>query len=273
MIVFPHCKINLGLSIITKRADGYHELDTVFYPVALNDILEIISQNDTSSDIQFTSSGLAIPGDHTNNLCVKAYQLLKKDFPALPAIKMHLHKNIPMGAGLGGGSSDGTAVLKLLNQQFNLGLNKNQLVDYASKLGSDCAFFVHDNACHAKGRGEILQPINCDLSNFKIVLIHPDIHISTAWAFSQLNPQNKQKSIAEIVSGPIENWRTELINDFEAPIIKAYPMIGDIKQMLYQHGAVYASMTGSGSSIFGLFSTEQIQSKKMFDTQFRVDII
>jgi 4-diphosphocytidyl-2-C-methyl-D-erythritol kinase len=273
MIVFPHCKINLGLSIIAKRADGYHELDTIFYPVALNDILEIVSENDTSSDIQFTSSGLAIPGDHTNNLCVKAYQLLKKDFPALPAIKMHLHKNIPMGAGLGGGSSDGTAVLKLLNQQFNLGLNKKQLVDYASKLGSDCAFFVYENACHAKGRGEILQPFDCDLSNFKIVLIHPDIHISTAWAFSQLNPQNKQKSIAEIVTGPIENWKAELINDFEAPIITAYPIIGEIKQMLYQQGAVYASMTGSGSSIFGLFSTKQIHSKQMFDTQFRVDII
>ncbi len=273
MIVFPHCKINLGLSIIAKRADGYHELDTVFYPVALTDVLEIIASNEVSNNIEFTSSGLEIPGDHTHNLCVKAYHLLKQDFPELPSVKMHLHKNIPMGAGLGGGSSDGTAVLKLLNQQFNLGLNNNQLVEYASILGSDCAFFVYENACHAKGRGEILQAFNGDLSNYTIVLIHPGIHISTAWAFSQLNPQNKQKSIAEIVAGPIEKWKNDLINDFEAPIIKAYPVIGDLKQKLYEQGAIYASMTGSGSSIFGIFPKEQKRTNKMFDTEFRIDII
>jgi len=273
MIVFPHCKINLGLSIIQKRPDGYHELETVFYPVALEDILEIISSNDASSEIQFTSSGLEIPGNQTQNLCIKAYHLLKKDFPTLPSIKMHLHKNIPMGAGLGGGSSDGTAVLKLLNEQFNLGLNSSQLVDYASTLGSDCAFFVFENACHAKGRGEILETSHCDLSNYQIVLIHPGIHISTAWAFSQLNPQSKQKSILEIVSGPITNWKNELINDFEAPIINAHPIIGALIQMLYQQGAIYASMTGSGSSIFGLFPKQQIITKKMFGAQFRIDIV
>ena len=273
MIVFPCCKINLGLSITAKRADGYHELETVFYPVELHDILEIISTNEPINDVQFSSSGLKVPGDQTQNLCVKAYDLLKKDFPSLPTIKMHLHKNIPMGAGLGGGSSDGTAVLKLLNHQFNLGLNNNQLVDYASTLGSDCAFFVFDNACHATGRGEILQTYNCDLSDFKIVLIHPGIHISTAWAFSQLTPQNKTKSIAEIVAGPITNWKAELINDFEAPIIAAYPTIDRIKQMLYQHGAIYASMTGSGSSIFGLFPKHQLLNKQIFGDQYRVDII
>ena len=273
MIVFPRCKINLGLSITAKRADGYHELETVFYPVELHDILEIISTNEPINDVQFSSSGLKVPGDQTQNLCVKAYDLLKKDFPSLPTIKMHLHKNIPMGAGLGGGSSDGTAVLKLLNHQFNLGLNNNQLVDYASTLGSDCAFFVFDNACHATGRGEILQTYNCDLSDFKIVLIHPGIHISTAWAFSQLTPQNKTKSIAEIVAGPITNWKAELINDFEAPIIAAYPTIGRIKQMLYQHGAIYASMTGSGSSIFGLFPKHLLLNKQIFGDQYRVDII
>ncbi len=273
MIVFPRCKINLGLSITAKRADGYHELKTVFYPVALEDILEIISTNDALNEIQFSNSGLAVPGDQTQNLCVKAYHLLKKDFPTLPAVKMHLHKNIPMGAGLGGGSSDGTAVIKLLNQQFNLGLNNHQLVDYASTLGSDCAFFVYENACHATGRGEILQTSNCDLSNYQIVLIHPGIHISTAWAFSQLTPQNKSKSIAEIVAGPITNWKAELINDFEAPIISANPTIGEIKQMLYQQGAIYASMTGSGSSIFGLFPKHQLLNKQMFGDQFRVDII
>ena len=273
MIVFPHCKINLGLSIIAKRPDGYHELETVFYPVGLDDILEIISTNNASKDVQFTSSGLEIPGDHSQNLCVKAYHLLKKDFPAIPSIKMHLHKNIPMGAGLGGGSSDGTAVLKLLNQQFNLGLNNEKLIDYASTLGSDCAFFIYENACHAKGRGEILQSFNCDLANFQIVLIHPGIHISTAWAFSQINPHDKQKTISEIVSGPITNWKNDLINDFEAPILNAHPIIGELKQMLYQQGAIYASMTGSGSSIFGLFPKQQKLTKQMFGAQFRIDIV
>lgn len=273
MIVFPRCKINLGLSIIAKRDDGYHELETVFYPVGLEDILEILPTNDSLIDVHFSSSGLEVPGDQTQNLCVKAYHLLKKDFPTLPAVKMHLHKNIPMGAGLGGGSSDGTAVLKLLNQQFNLGLNNYQLVDYASILGSDCAFFVYENACHATGRGEILKSLNCDLINYQIVLIHPGIHISTAWAFSQLTPQNKTKSIADIVAGPLANWKAELINDFESPIIDAYPTIGEIKQMLYQHGAIYASMTGSGSSIFGLYPKQQILNKQMFGNQFRVDIV
>ena len=273
MIVFPRCKINLGLSITAKRADGYHELETVFYPVGLEDILEIISSHDTINDVQFSSTGLEVPGDHTQNLCVKAYHLLKKDFPTLPSVKMHLHKNIPMGAGLGGGSSDGTSVLKLLNQQFNLGLNDRQLVSYASTLGSDCAFFVFENACHATGRGEILKTSNCDLSDFQMVLIHPGIHISTAWAFSQLTPQHKTKSIAEIVAGPITNWKAELINDFEAPIISAYPTIGEIKQMLYQQGALYASMTGSGSSVFGLFPKNQTLHKQMFGNQLRVDII
>ena len=273
MIVFPNCKINLGLSIIAKRADGYHELDTVFYPVSLTDILEVITNNNPLIDIEFTSSGIAIPGDHTQNLCVKAYHLLKNDFPSLPHIKMHLHKNIPMGAGLGGGSSDGTAVLKLLNQQYNLSLNNNQLVNYASKLGSDCAFFVYDTPCHAKGRGEILQNTHCDLSNYQLVLIHPSIHVSTAWAFSQLHPHHKSKSILEIVNGPIADWKNELVNDFEAPIISAYPIIGELKQMLYQKGAIYASMTGSGSSLFGIFPKNPKFIKQMFGDEFRVDII
>ena len=157
MIAFPNCKINLGLSIIAKRADGYHALETVFYPVALQDMLEIIHSDNTAKDIIFSNTGIDIPGDETQNLCVKAYHLLKKDFPTIPAVKMHLHKKIPMGAGLGGGSSDGTAVLKLLNQQFNLKLNSTQLVNYAAQLGSDCPFFVYDHPCHATGRGEILN--------------------------------------------------------------------------------------------------------------------
>jgi len=273
MIAFPHCKINLGLSIIAKRKDGYHELETVFYPVGLQDIVEVIHSNDDKTEVQFSHTGLEIPGDIEKNLCVKAYHLLKHDFPTIPAVKMHLHKHIPMGAGLGGGSSDGTGILKLLNNLFNLGLKNNQLIDYAAQLGSDCPFFVYDSACHATGRGEILQPYACDLSNYKIALVHPGIHVSTAWAFSQLQPHPKEKSIAEIVAQPIEQWKNTLINDFEAPIFLAHPVLEEIKNELYTHGAIYASMSGSGSSLFGIFPNNFIWPSKFMNNQFRVDFI
>jgi 4-diphosphocytidyl-2-C-methyl-D-erythritol kinase len=273
MIAFPNCKINLGLSIIAKRSDGYHALETVFYPVHLQDMVEIVHSENSQPEVQFSSTGLAIPGNDDQNLCVKAYQLLKKDFPQLPAVKMHLHKHIPMGAGLGGGSSDGTAVLKLINQQFNLGLNSNELINYAAQLGSDCPFFVYDSACHATGRGEILQPYACDLSNYKIALVHPGIHVSTAWAFSELQPHAKEKSIAEIVAQPIEEWKTTLINDFEAPIFLAHPVLEEIKNELYTNGAIYASMSGSGSSLFGIFPNNFKWPNKFMNNQFRVDFI
>jgi 4-diphosphocytidyl-2-C-methyl-D-erythritol kinase len=273
MIAFPNCKINLGLSILAKRPDGYHELETIFYPVGLKDMVEVIHSDDASTPIQFTSTGLTVPGDLNQNLCVKAYELLKKDFPALPNVKIHLHKQIPMGAGLGGGSSDATSVLKIVNQQFNLGLNNLQLIDYAAILGSDCPFFVYEQACHATGRGEKLNPFHCNLSNYQIVLIHPGIHISTAWAFNQLVPCNKEKSIAEIVAQPIIKWKDTLINDFESPIIQAHPIIGEIKNMLYNKGAIYASMSGSGSSLFGIFHKDQVHSSFLFGDQFRTDII
>ena len=165
MIQFPNCKINLGLSILAKRADGYHELETVFYPIAISDALEILP----ADNLTLTQTGIAVPGDPAQNLCLKAYHLLKKDFPQLPEVKMHLQKNIPMGAGLGGGSSDGTSALIILNQMFSLGLNEHQLIDYASQLGSDCPFFVYNKACHATGRGEILNPIELDLSNYQFL--------------------------------------------------------------------------------------------------------
>jgi 4-diphosphocytidyl-2-C-methyl-D-erythritol kinase len=218
MIQFPHCKINLGLSIIEKRADGYHELETVFYPVQLQDMVEVCIAENTKDPIQFSHSGIPVPGDDKNNLCIKAYQLLKNKFPQIPATLIHLHKHIPMGAGLGGGSSDATAVLKIMNQLFNLNLGQKELIELAAQLGSDCPFFVCDEACLAKGRGEVLSPIHCDLSNYSIILIHPEIHVSTAWAFSQLSPHKKTKSIAAIVQQDMSTWKSELINDFETPI-------------------------------------------------------
>jgi len=252
MVAFPNCKINLGLHITQKRADGYHNIETVFYPIAFNDILEIIPTNN-HNNIEYNSSGIPIIGNNDDNLCIKAYHLLKKDFPQIPSIQMHLHKNIPMGAGLGGGSADGSFVLKMMNQQCQLQLSDTQLIEYAMLLGSDCPFFIFNEACHAIGRGEILEPITIDLSKYTIALIHPGIHIATPWAFQQLNPCVKEKTIAAIIQAPIQNWKVHLINDFEAPVFDGHPQLQTIKNELYRQGAIYASLSGSGSTIFGIF--------------------
>ena len=262
MVVFPNAKINLGLNIIRKRADGYHDLETVFYPIFIKDALEIIQHNTDCSisaieshelQIEFSSTGLSIEGNQQSNLCVKAYQLLKKDFPSLPAIKMHLHKHIPMGAGLGGGSADGAFTLKLLNEKFNLHLSQQQLINYALQLGSDCPFFIINQPCFATARGERMEKINIDLSAYKFVIINPGIHISTAFAFSQIKPQQPNISIKEIIQQPVAAWKDVLKNDFEEPVLTNYPVIKEIKDKLYQAGAIYASMSGSGSTLFGIF--------------------
>ncbi len=273
MIQFPHCKINLGLSIIAKRVDGYHELETVFYPVQLQDMVEVCIKENTTEPLAFSHTGIAIPGDPSNNLCIKAFQLLKDQFPQIPPTQIHLHKHIPMGAGLGGGSSDATAVLKIMNELFNLQLNNNTLIDLAAQLGSDCPYFVYDKPCHATGRGEILKPIVCDLNNYSFILVHPAIHVSTAWAFGQLNPQEKTKSIADIVQQDIHTWKNELINDFESPIFEAHPMIAQLKDYLYHEGAIYASMSGSGSSLFGIFPKGKILQAPSYASTIRIDHI
>ena len=273
MIQFPHCKINLGLSIIEKRADGYHELETVFYPVELQDMVEVCIAENATEPVQFSATGLSIPGDASNNLCIKAFQLLKKQFPQIPPIQIHLHKHIPMGAGLGGGSSDATAVLKIMKELFNLPLDHSRMVDLAAQLGSDCPYFVYDEACLAKGRGEILQPIQCDLSNYSFTLMHPDIHVSTAWAFSQLNPQRKSRSIETIVQQDISTWKNDLVNDFEKPIFEKHPILSDLKAYLYQEGAIYASMSGSGSSLFGIFPKGKTIAAPKFASAILLDHI
>ncbi|SDW09965.1 4-diphosphocytidyl-2-C-methyl-D-erythritol kinase [Hydrobacter penzbergensis] len=254
MVLFPNCKINLGLNIIEKRKDGYHNLETVFYPVAWNDALELVTSPEAPyPGIQFNSSGLPIAGDPDSNLCTKAYQLLAKDFPRLPAVRVHLHKAIPMGAGLGGGSSNGAFMLKMLNEKLLLGLDATQLMGYALQLGSDCPFFIRNTPCIATGRGEDMQPLALDLNAYRMVLINPAIHVSTAWAFAQLKPQPAAIPVSEAIRKPIEQWKDILLNDFEAPVIKQFPEIGQIKEQLYQSGALYASMTGSGSTLFGIF--------------------
>lgn len=254
MIVFPNCKINLGLRIISKRTDGFHDLETVFYPVPFPDALEIISND--KPDIEFTATGIPVDGPATDNLCLKAYRLIKKDFPDLPAVRIHLHKAIPLGAGLGGGSADAAFMLKLLKDKFQLNLSTNQLINYALQLGSDCPFFIVNKPCFATGRGEQLEEINVDLSAYKIVLINPGVHINTGWAFSNIKAAPPKKSTREIIQQPVGTWKKELINDFEKPVFAAHPQIGEIKETLYRQGAVYASMSGSGSTVFGLFDAD-----------------
>jgi 4-diphosphocytidyl-2-C-methyl-D-erythritol kinase len=255
MILFPNCKINLGLHIIRKREDGYHDLETVFYPVGLKDALEIVKSGVSSLEagVQFSSSGLQVSGDADDNLCVKAYHLLKKDFAELLSVQIHLHKAIPMGAGLGGGSADGAFALKLLNQLGGLGLSAKQMVEYALQLGSDCPFFILNKPCLATGRGEKMEEIELDLSGYTFLIVNPGIHVSTAKAFMEIIPDQPHQPIQDIIRQPIHEWKGLLVNDFESPVGKQYPEILQIRESLYAAGAVYASMTGSGSAVYGLF--------------------
>jgi len=256
VVLFPNAKINLGLNIIRKRADGYHDLETVFYPIGIQDALEVTKNNDTKEDVHISFSGIPINGITEDNLCFKAYLLLKKDLPHLPAINMHLHKTIPAGGGLGGGSADGAFMLRLLNQKFDLGLSTQQLLDYALQLGSDCPFFIINKPCLATGRGELLEQIGVDLSPYKVVIVNPGIHVNTTEAFSLLNPTVALKPIGKIVKQSIETWQKELKNDFEGPVFEKHPEIQRIKTKMYESGAIYASMTGTGSTVYGIFRKE-----------------
>jgi 4-diphosphocytidyl-2-C-methyl-D-erythritol kinase len=250
MVFFPPCKINLGLQIISKREDGYHDIETCFYPVPWHDALEVIK----SDQFQFTKSGTNIPGREEDNLCVKAYQLLKKDFDLQP-IKLHLHKVIPTGAGLGGGSSDAAFTLRALNFIFDLNLSDGALASYASTLGSDCSFFVSDKPMLGSGRGEILLETSITLKGKYLVLVKPDVHISTADAYAGVIPKQPTHAVKEILALPIAEWRGRLKNDFEESVFKKHPEIETIKNELYNQGALYASMSGSGASVFGIFET------------------
>jgi 4-diphosphocytidyl-2-C-methyl-D-erythritol kinase len=252
MISFPNCKINIGLRIINKRADGFHDIETVFVPVALKDAIEIIEESSAGKEISYSQSGIKIPGTTEDDLCVKAFHLLKKDFPQIPAIKMHLHKAIPIGSGLGGGSADATFMLKLIDQKFCLGLSQEQLTRYAIKLGSDCPFFVINKPCYGTGRGEILEEISLDLSAYKIILVNPGIHINTGWAFSNVQIEHKAVSLKDQVMHPVSTWQQNITNDFEKPVFEAHPEIAEIKTELIEMGAIYASMSGSGSTLFGI---------------------
>jgi 4-diphosphocytidyl-2-C-methyl-D-erythritol kinase len=250
MILFPNAKINIGLNIISRRPDGYHDLETVFYPVKINDVLEVME----APKLSFESSGLDIPGSLDDNLCIKGYHLLKKDFD-LPPVKIHLHKNIPIGAGLGGGSSDAAFFIRLMNEKFGLRLSSEKMVDYARLLGADCAFFIDNKPVFAFEKGDEFEPIKLDLSAYEIVLVMPDAHVSTAEAYRSVKPAPVQESLYELIKTPTANWKRHIKNDFEGHIFRDHPVIRGVKAELYEHGALYASMSGSGASVFGIFET------------------
>lgn len=252
MIGFPNGKINIGLYVTNKRSDGYHDLETVMAPVALHDALEITAADVTS--VTLYNSRLQISA--TENICYKAWALLRKDFHDLPAVAAHLVKNIPAGAGLGGGSSDGAVMLKLLNGEFSLGLSTDQIHRYALALGSDCPFFIDNESALAKGRGEKLQPLDVNLKSYRILLINPGIHISTSVAFENVKVYPAPALWAETLALHPANWRGKVENIFERSVFRAYPAIAWVKEQLYESGALYASMSGSGSTVYGIFEQE-----------------
>ena len=257
MITFPIAKINLGLNVVERRTDGYHNLETVFYPVTeINDALELTMMNTrfpSADDCDIKVTNISIEGDEQKNLVVRAYRLLKQDFPQMPRVHAHLWKGIPTQAGMGGGSSDCAYMIRLLNDMFTLGLSDEQMIAYAARLGADCPFFIISRPAYAEGIGERLQPISLDLSGYYIGVVRPDIPVSTREAFSLIKPTKPAKCCRDIVMQPVETWRDELTNDFEQSVFALHPEIGAIKQQLYDLGAVYAAMSGSGSAVFGLF--------------------
>ncbi len=255
MICFPNAKINIGLYITEKRLDGYHNLETLFYPLQLKDGLEIIENKGSKEPFVWSSSGIRIDGSPEDNLCIKALMLLKQDFD-IPPVKMHLHKVIPFGAGLGGGSADAAFTIKMLNEMFSLNISIDQQLKYASQIGADCAFFIQNTPHTAKGIGDILISNSTDLTGFYLLLVKPEIHISTPEAYSGVVPKVLQVSIEEKLKSPVENWKDELQNDFEDSVFPNHPFIKEIKEEMYENEAIYASMTGSGAAVFGLFREE-----------------
>ncbi len=251
MILFPNAKINIGLNITERRPDGYHNLETIFYPIKINDALEVVE----SHKLTFTTSGLDIPGSMDDNLCVKGYHLLKKDFD-LPPVAIHLHKHIPIGAGLGGGSADAAFFIKLMNQKFELGLNIEQQQNYARTLGADCAFFIENKPVFAFEKGDEFESIKLDLSAYHIVLVMPDVHVSTAEAYRGVQPAAVKESLYDLINEPVASWKKLIKNDFEANIFKNNVAIRGVKADLYEAGALYAAMSGSGASVFGIFEQQ-----------------
>ncbi|NPD92823.1 4-(cytidine 5'-diphospho)-2-C-methyl-D-erythritol kinase [Xylanibacter muris] len=269
MINFPIAKINLGLNITGKRDDGYHNLETVFYPVPIKDALEIHPMDDafpSAYDCDLKVTNIPIEGDEQKNLVVRAYRLLAETY-SLPRIHAHLYKGIPTQAGMGGGSSDCAYMIRLLNESFCLGMSEDEMICHAAKLGADCPFFILSRPAYAEGIGEQLYPIDLDLVGWHIGVVRPDIPVSTKEAFSLVKPCPPACNCRDIVAQPVETWRDKLVNDFEKSVFALHPEIGLIKERLYSLGAIYAAMSGSGSSVFGLFR-DSIELKEEFPDMF-----
>jgi 4-diphosphocytidyl-2-C-methyl-D-erythritol kinase len=257
MVGFPNAKINLGLYITSKRSDGYHDLVSCFYPVAWKEAVELIP----AYNFSFSTSGLNVPGDSVSNLVVKAYELIQQKYK-IPNCAIHLHKAIPMGAGLGGGSADAAVTILLLNQLYELSLSKAELIDLSTQLGSDCAFFIHNTPCIASSKGEVLHPFSLSLKGYTILIIHPGIHISTQQAYAGVTPRPMDFDIQELLKESPASWKDKLHNQFEDHLFKLFPEVAHIKQKLYALGADYASMSGSGSAVYGIFK-EEIELEKI----------
>lgn len=258
MIVFPNAKINIGLRITEKRPDGFHNIQSCFYPIGWSDVLELHD----STEFSFRSSGIPIPG--SGNLCSKAYELIRADYP-LPPIALHLLKSIPIGAGLGGGSSDAAFTIKSLNSHFKIGLSEEEQRNYARKLGSDCAFFISNTPTYCTGKGDEFHDTTIRLTGKKIVLIYPNLHISTAEAYSGVKPARPKVDLHLALEQPLSTWKDTIFNDFESSLFPRYPVLNELKNLLYDEGAIYASMTGSGSTVYGIFEKEIQLSNKFGD--------
>ncbi len=264
MIYFPNAKINIGLNITEKRPDGFHNIETVFYPIGLSDILEV---NISDNEIKFENTGLTVENKQPeSNLCYKAFKVLDSNYD-LKAVNIHLHKIIPFGAGLGGGSADASFTLRALNSMMQLHLDNSALIKYAEQIGSDCPFFILNKPAFAKEKGNNLNEIDLSLMNYFLVLIHPGIHVSTAQAYSKLTPKKAEISLKEIINTPIQEWKGLIKNDFESSVFKDHPEIGNIKDELYNQGAIYSSMSGSGSAVYGIFKNP-IDLKNKFPNYF-----
>ena len=248
MITFPNAKINLGLNIVEKRPDGYHNLETIFYPVGWKDALEVVP----ADAVSLTVSGIPIAGEAEKNLVMKAYCLLKEDYE-LDNLAIYLQKNIPFGAGLGGGSADGAFMLSLLNRYFNLQLTEEELAVYAVRLGADCPFFIYNRPVFATGIGDVLEPIEVGLGDNRIVIIKPDVAVPTAEAYSRVVPRRPATSLKTLITSPVEEWKDSVENNFEASVFAIHPELAELKELLYKKGALYASMSGSGSALYGIF--------------------
>lgn len=255
MILYPNAKINIGLNVVEKRTDGYHNLETVFYPINLLDALEITTDEHQADSVKLKVSGEAIAGRPSDNLVMKACNLMRSMFPEkIERLSVHLHKHIPTGAGLGGGSSDAAFTIKALNEKFSLGMSVYQMEQLSAQLGADCPFFIKNQPVFAEGIGDIFTDIDIVLKGKTLVLVKPDISVSTADAYSLVSPHKPQQSLRESLRLPVEEWKNHVVNDFESSVFKKFPEIAAIKDRLYDLGALYASMSGSGSAVYGIFN-------------------